>query len=1310
MASAQMVKALEALYGSADKAHREQAGKWLEEFQKSPEAWTTADLLLKQRDTQQEAKLFAAQTLRQKASRMATGSLIAMIIYDLQDLDETARTSLRDSLLALLSQYATGPKLVVTQLCLGIADLALQFTSWQNVLTDMVNLYGKTPETAICLLEFLTILPEEINASSRIPMSDDVYQQRSSELLTNNSDAVLKMLVMYMQTAGHSTDLQAKVFSCLLSWLRTGDLDVNDLAANPLLPLTFQSLAVPALFDVAVDVICEIIYQSKEVESYMQLIQQIYPLLQPLRDMLRQCSADEDSDTVRGLCRIFTEAGESYLTLVLSHADAFIGIVDGIADCTAYHDLDIVPMTFPFWYKLADALMNERNAGAVPKFEPVFSRLVDAIINHCHYPEDLSTWTAEERDEFRDFRHVMGDTLKDCCDVLGPEKCLAKPCAVLTRLLRSSAVSTPASSLPATPTTEQAPVTWQAIEAPIFALRAMGARVPTDENTLMPQIMDLLQQLPPHPKIRYAATLLISRYTRWTSYHPTYIPYQLQFVTAGFDDQEVAAASALALKHLCEDCGKLLVGYLSELHPFYLNLMKSLPAKDAFEVTEAVAHVIAAVPIHEIAQALQWFVLPSAQRLHELASKDANSSSEAEQKEIADVIERITLFLRIIRPDVPQAESHPCVAFLTEIWPVIELVIANYGDNAKISESACRLFKHALITYELRLRPLLPNLMEQLASAFARSHLSCYLWIGMYVVREHGVRDMETAPACVSLFENLSASTFSFLNGKEFRDVPDVIEDYFRLAGAVIEENPAPIVQSNITSSIVQAGLAGISIEQANALESVLLFFRRILSVPFTKPFSRARTPVSTPSTPGEISNSGELRETPDAVLKPAVQSVFRVYGYDFCRLIFEGLIDHFPHEGVTDGAYLLRLLAELLPAETGQWVITVIAEFPKADLTTKERETFLKAFATALHEHDYKKLYHRQHKSLYEYMTISVHQPLIGNECVFVRAPPKIYPLRITIQHWQLRDLLLCTDDKKLIYPCDNNVYQYNVTTKRVYRLLEDLSFKPTALACAHGYLAAGGHRSQLIVRDLNSTWAISTCVGGSINNSIAITPNPGYPEKIQMMVCNNDQTIKVYDLPIMQKQATIALPTAVNCASMSPDGRHMVAVGDTNQVFLYDVSKSGSYVRRHTFTGSRESSFSCSWNQRSEIFAVASQDGIVNVYDIKAMRKICELGTREQTYSKNATRCVKFSSSGSLDLLAYTEHESYIHIVDARTFNAQQSIRVAPDESSLDVNISGLSFTPDSRRLFVGLEHAVHEYELDTVVRRSFAVGSTI
>ena len=134
---------------------------------------------------------------------------------------------------------------------------------------------------------------------------------------------------------------------------------------------------------------------------------------------------------------------------------------------------------------------------------------------------------------------------------------------------------------------------------------------------------------------------------------------------------------------------------------------------------------------------------------------------------------------------------------------------------------------------------------------------------------------------------------------------------------------------------------------------------------------------------------------------------------------------------------------------------------------------------------------------------------------------------------------------------------------------------FSPPSSTLRHGYLAAGGQRSQLMVRRLDSDWSAQMTVGGSINNALCITKHPNNNDQLRILICNNDETIKVYSLPDLQRITSLSFPTAVNYASVSPDGSKMVVVGDTSQVFLYHISSNGTYEKVSSMTGSSESFF---------------------------------------------------------------------------------------------------------------------------------------
>lgn len=77
-------------------------------------------------------------------------------------------------------------------------------------------------------------------------------------------------------------------------------------------------------------------------------------------------------------------------------------------------------------------------------------------------------------------------------------------------------------------------------------------------------------------------------------------------------------------------------------------------------------------------------------------------------------------------------------------------------------------------------------------------------------------------------------------------------------------------------------------------------------------------------------------------------------------------------------------------------------------------------------------------------------------------------------------------------------------------------------------------------------------------------------------------------------------------------------------------------------------------------------------------------------------------------MDLLAYSEHVSNIYIVDTRTFETRQIIRLSPENE--DHPITGLTFSPNSRSLYVGLQDRLIELNVDTCQRRQFGGGRLI
>lgn len=91
--------------------------------------------------------------------------------YDLTEMAPEDLISLRDTLLAAFQRYHAGPRTILVQLCLALSGLALQLPAWKDPVQDMITNFGQNPVTVSALLQFLTILPEELTTNTKIPIT-----------------------------------------------------------------------------------------------------------------------------------------------------------------------------------------------------------------------------------------------------------------------------------------------------------------------------------------------------------------------------------------------------------------------------------------------------------------------------------------------------------------------------------------------------------------------------------------------------------------------------------------------------------------------------------------------------------------------------------------------------------------------------------------------------------------------------------------------------------------------------------------------------------------------------------------------------------------------------------------------------------------------------------------------------------------------------------------------------------------------------------------------------------------------------------
>lgn len=764
--------------------------------------------------------------------------------------------------------------------------------------------------------------------------------------------------------------MSPRLLDCITSWMR--EIPASKIVDSPLMNVILKALDNEPSFESAVECICTIYRDTREVDDSLPVIQAVYPRIIALRPKIREAAEAEDVDTLRGVTRLFAEAGEAWVVLIARLPDEFRSLVEAVLECCARDkERDAISLTFIFWYELKQYITLDRYVAARDKFADIFSQLVDIMIKHLEFPtpdgdeEDLFDGDREQEEKFRQFRHSMGDVLKDCCAVIGVTECLGKSYQLIQQWVSKYASQATNTHVPH----------WQELEAPLFSMRAMGRMVDPEESSVLPQVIPLIVQIPDQEKVRFQAIMALGRYTEWTAQHPETLEAQLNYVISGFQHSspEVVQAAALAFKFLGTDCQKLLGGHIPQLHSFYESVIDKLKPASQEEVTEGVAAVVAVQPTEKIYETMKLFCDPIMARIMNLANHAKDEQGQRavagmfEQGphrmltelmlNVADHLQLITIFVQVVSPYVGPGQENPAVKYCGEILPVMSTIVMNFTTSTPILERVCRCWRYMIISYRTAMIPLLPTLAQSLASGFELSREGCFLWATDAIIREFAdgaeYVDLPTSEAVYQFFEQQALVFLRILNELPPQNLPDgkfggetqtllvslltddlVIEDFFRLASDAMRFYPKKCVTSPLAIPIFSAALSALTLQQVDPLIATLHYYRDLLSFGFEHPsVSEFAGPNGEPySNPVEI--------------QAAVKQLVASQGQLLVQRILTGMMFTFPGDCFPDASGVLMTLFEMMPAEAGTWVQSTLQMLPPGSIKPGESEKLIKGIS----------------------------------------------------------------------------------------------------------------------------------------------------------------------------------------------------------------------------------------------------------------------------------------------------------------------------------------------------------------------------
>ncbi|XP_039517244.1 importin-13 isoform X1 [Pimephales promelas] len=825
-------RALQQLYYDPDMGKKNVAQKWLTQAQASPQAWHFCWALLRP-DKVPEIQFFGASTLHAKISRhwpdLPTGQL----------------DSLRSQLIAQVSQFALGPKMVLTRLCVALASLVLHVVpeTWPTAVPDLLCAFqtgeGVTEADGqarcLALLEILSVLPEELQ-SSRIAAS---RRSQLRSVLSVEWSSVCSLLQQLLQQADAPCGVRERVMRCVSSWL---SLDIPLKDSEGLLQSCFALLKESELFDMAVETIVSIISQP-DCQRFADSLLKVIPWVLGLQEQLKKAMEDGDMETSHGICRIAVALGETHCRTLLEQVDhwqGFQALVSMIMSCTATPgrypvDETSSSLTLTFWYTLQDEMTSldaERQTLYLQIYRPVYFQLVDVLLQKACFPrdEDYATWSADDKEQFRTYRVDISDTLMCVYELLGPEL-LRNLYDKLGTLL--------------TDTTH--PSSWQDIEALLFGFQSIAETVDVSYSDVIPGLIGLIPLITAN-NIQLAETIMftIGSLAEWLADHSLMLASVLPVVLHGLSNPDLSVSCVSALKRICRECRHDLHLHASDI----MAVSQAVLVKDIHKspqcmwIMQALGFLLSALPSEEILGKLLSLVTPHIQQLEKLANElvRCNNPSSANKLPTIHILGLLSnLFstfdlnkqserLEVMRPVQTQpCNNNPVVVVLQQAFPLIQTVLNKWLNEPEVVEAVCAVFEKSLKTLIHDFAPLVTQLCELIGQMFSAYPQASSLDLTRQLVHIFGCeKDHFTSiTALLELITNITMSIFQLGS----RDHPDVVESFMQLHAQVLRRKSELYLSDHLDiKAVFYCGILSFKFPETPTLKATCLLFTELIS------------------------------------------------------------------------------------------------------------------------------------------------------------------------------------------------------------------------------------------------------------------------------------------------------------------------------------------------------------------------------------------------------------------------------------------------------------------------------------------------
>jgi len=300
------------------------------------------------------------------------------------------------------------------------------------------------------LIEFLTILPEEIN-NKRLKLGQNRRDQlriifkQSSIYITQFLDANLKVYLENTLLSPSQLNTKLKlIYKCYSSWIEEKLIEPNLIVNSPLFAYLFQLYCQSEteldlhedITTCLVNILLMFPFNARATEENRTLLLSLKTNIINLAAAYKRCEAEHQVDKCSDLCLVFTELCNALSFYFINEPANVLGdlsTINLLLMCASHKEYEVFQKSFLFWFNISEEIYTQNSEKLCMQFRNFIYPLIDCLCKHSRLSVQHQSVPPSRSDDFGEFRIKASDLVADVVFIV--EANAFKTCTTLCKVL-----------------------------------------------------------------------------------------------------------------------------------------------------------------------------------------------------------------------------------------------------------------------------------------------------------------------------------------------------------------------------------------------------------------------------------------------------------------------------------------------------------------------------------------------------------------------------------------------------------------------------------------------------------------------------------------------------------------------------------------------------------------------------------------------------------------------------------------------------------------------------------------------------------